>query len=326
MLSVILKEAIKRSSPLIDLTLSPLTLVSAICLKLIRQIGVQRMPVSKTIFNQIGVFPIRDHYYEPLFNSKYLKNSLSDDRCLPGIDLNVAEQLDLLSKFHYDLELVEFPINPTNKLEFHYNNRSFSSGDAEYFYSLIRHIKPNKIVEIGSGFSTLMAINAIRKNQSEDPTYSCEHICIEPYEMEWLKETEVKLERQLVEKVDKSLFSSLSKNDILFIDSSHVIRPQGDVLFEYLEILPILKTGVIVHIHDIFTPKDYLNQWIKNDVLFWNEQYLLEAFLSGNSDFRIIGALNFLTHHYPEELSKCCPILKKDIDKREPGSFWIVRN
>lgn len=171
-----------------------------------------------------------------------------------------------------------------------------------------------------------MVVNAINKNRLEAPEYSCEHICIEPYEMEWLEEVDVKLERQLVEKVDKSLFSSLSKHDVLFIDSSHIIRPQGDVLFEYLEILPILRSGVIVHIHDIFTPKDYLSQWILNEVRFWNEQYLLEAFLSGNSNFRIIGALNFLTHHYPQQLCQCCPILKQQISSREPGSFWMIKN
>jgi len=75
----------------------------------------------------------------------------------------------------------------------------------------------------------------------------------------------------------------------LFIDSSHIIRPQGDVLFEYLEILPILNAGVFVHIHDIFTPKDYLSEWILDGKVFWNEQYLLEAFLSFNTCFKIMG-------------------------------------
>ena len=90
-------------------------------------------------------------------------------------------------------------------------------------------------------------------------------------------------------------FAKDKKNDILFIDSSHIIRPQGDVLFEYLEILPILNPGVVVHIHDIFSPKDYLDNWIINDHLFWNEQYLLEAFLSFNNNSPFIdGLLNAL--------------------------------
>ena len=321
-----LKQAIIYISPLIDVILSPLTAVAALWLKTIRKIGVKEMPLSKTIFNRVGVFPIREHYYEPLFNFSSIKHSLRDDRVLPGIKLNVSEQLALIGKFDYNSELLQFPLEQKEKLEFYYNNPSFVSGDAEYLYNIIRYFKPRRLIEIGSGFSTLMAVNAICMNKSETSTYNCEHICIEPYEMNWLKEIDVKLERKLVENVDKSLFSSLSKNDILFIDSSHIIRPQGDVLFEYLEILPILNSGVIVHIHDIFTPKDYLNEWVLDEVRFWNEQYLLEAFLCNNSEFRVIGALNYLTHHYPQELSKCCPILKDQIADREPGSFWIVKN
>ena len=84
--------------------------------------------------------------------------------------------------------------------------------------------------------------------------------------------------RQKVEGLGKAVFAELEKGDILFIDSSHIIRPQGDVLFEYLESLPSLNRGVIVHIHDIFSPKDYLKEWVTNEVRFWNEQYLLEAF------------------------------------------------
>ncbi len=103
-----------------------------------------------------------------------------------------------------------------------------------------------------------------------------------------------------------------------------MIRPQGDVLFEYFEILPILKPGVLIHIHDIFTPKDYLEEWIQS-VCFWNEQYVLEAFLSYNSEFKIIGALNFLKHHYPDELTEACPVLRQQLEFREPGSFWLTR-
>lgn len=97
--------------------------------------------------------------------------------------------------------------------------------------------------------------------------------------------------RQGVEDVDKSLFSELGKDDILFIDSSHIIRPQGDVLFEYLELLPVLRAGVIVHVHDIFSPREYPKELVMDEVKFWNEQYLLEAFLTSNHEWRIVGAL-----------------------------------
>jgi hypothetical protein len=123
-----------------------------------------------------------------------------------------------------------------------------------------------------------------------------------------------------------TLFESLASGDILFIDSSHVIRPQGDVLFEYLSILPRLSHGVLVHIHDIFTPKDYLTEWVVNERRLWNEQYLLEAFISMNRGFRVIGALNFLKHHHPDPLGAKLPVLRQELSQREPGSFWIVRD
>jgi hypothetical protein len=129
----------------------------------------------------------------------------------------------------------------------------------------------------------------------------------------------------VVERVDKELFRTLGENDILFIDSSHMIRPQGDVLCEFLEILPLLNPGVLVHVHDIFTPKDYPDRWIKDQVLFWNEQYLLEGFLSFNKDFKVIGALNHLANHYQQQLASKCPIYAREHSVRQPGSFWMQR-
>jgi predicted O-methyltransferase YrrM len=273
----------------------------------------------------LGVLPIVDHYYQPLINpKKHLKKSLRDDRDLPGIDFNTAEQLDLLSKFNYNEELLEFPLQKRKDTEYYYNNYSFTSGDGEYLYNMVRHFKPGKIIEVGSGLSTLMILNGVNKNKMVNPDYVCRHICIEPYEKQWLEEINVELFRKKVEDVDKSLFEELDANDILFIDSSHMIRPQGDVLFEFLEVLPILKPGTIIHIHDIFTPKDYRDEWIYNHTL-WNEQYLLEAFLQFNNSFRIFGALNYLTHHYRKELAEKCPVFENQ-PAQEPGSFWMIKN
>ena len=114
-------------------------------------------------------------------------------------------------------------------------------------YQMIRSIKPTKIFEVGSGFSTLMAAKAILKNNEENSEYKCKHVCIEPYEMPWLESVGVVVVRKKVEDLALSFFSELKENDILFIDSSHIIRPQGDVLFEFLELLPSLNKGVIVN-------------------------------------------------------------------------------
>ena len=162
-------------------------------------------------------------------------------------------------------------------------------------------------------------------NQFENKNYTCNHTCIEPYEQPWLEQLDVKLIREKVEHLDYSIFKNLEKNDILFIDSSHIIRPEGDVLFEYLELLPLLKPGVIVHIHDIFTPKNYLDNWVITEHRLWNEQYILEAFLTLNKEFKIIGALNFLHHNYSDEFDKKHPLSAQN-KGHEPGGFWIQRN
>lgn len=310
----------------IDLVFSPLTFLSAVWLKFIRRKIVKFWSndslLSKKIFAKVGMFPIVDHYYEPLFNFQKLKYSLRKDRQLPGIDFNIKEQLEFISTFNYNEEFKLINGLPENKLTFSFNKGPFRSGDAEFLYNIIRKIKPKKVIEIGCGHSTLMAQHALSQNSIDNNADTCEHICIEPFENAWLEELPITVVRKLVEDVDPDFFKQLQENDILFIDSSHMIRPQGDVLFEFLQILPILNKGVVVHIHDIFTPKDYLSEWLIDGTLFWNEQYLLEAFLSFNSSFKIIGALNFLKHNYFKELSEKCPYLTFD---REPGSFWIKK-
>jgi predicted O-methyltransferase YrrM len=236
----------------------------------------------------------------------------------------VDVQLDFLNRFDFNQELLRFPLKEAEgKKAYYYHNIFYGSGDAEYLYSMIRLLKPSRLIEVGSGLSTLIAREAIQMNSRLDSTYRCEHVCIEPYENTWLKEAGVTLVRSAVELVDKRLFAELGVNDILFIDSSHIIRPQGDVLYLYQEILPIVRSGVFVHVHDIFTPKDYLDAWIVEKGLLWNEQYLLEAFLTFNKRFEIVGACNYLSHHHTEQFTAKCPVYAKEAGEREPGAFWI---
>ena len=120
------------------------------------------------------------------------------------------------------------------------------------------------------------------------------------------------------------IFEDLKANDILFIDSSHVIRPQGDVLHEYLQILGRLAPGVLIHVHDIFTPYDYIPEVVITDRRMWDQQYLLEAFLCFNRSFEVIGALNWLNREQRGLLTEACPVLVQE-QAREPCSFWLRR-
>jgi len=308
-----------------EIVLSPLTFLGGVWLGMSRRYGIHKLPVTRTILRRIGVFPIRDHYYEPMFNFAFGSGSDGNARPLPGLDLNVDGQLEFLSRFRFQDELRGFPLERTAKREFFYNNVSFGPGDAEYLYSLIRLVKPRRIIEIGCGSSTLMIRNAVDQNRTEDPAFKCDHTCIEPYENPWLQELEVNLIRRRLEELPASEFDSLDENDILFIDSSHVIRPGGEVLYAYLDILPRIKPGVFVHIHDIFTPFDYPDQWMRHFVRFWNEQYLFEAFLSGNPNFVTVGALFYLSRRHSEKVAEKFPILTSSMKYHQPTSFWIQR-
>jgi hypothetical protein len=204
-----MKSAITRMLPLIDLMLLPFVYLSAGILKRVRRVGVHKLPNCKNALLDIGVFPIRNHYYEPKFDYRDIKEPFSKDRNIPGIDWNVQEQLELLSAFSYAHELADLPREKPEQLGYYLENNNFKSGDAEYWYQIIRTIKPRRIIEIGSGNSTLMAIRAISANQLEDSAYQCEQVCIEPYEMSWLENTGVSVVRRKVEDMSVNSFPGL---------------------------------------------------------------------------------------------------------------------
>jgi hypothetical protein len=306
----------------LDLVLAILSIPSAGVFWVFRREGAERMPITRDLLRSLGVFPIRRHYYEPLFDTRHLAHDLAEDRALPGIDIDPEGQLRLLRELDYVSEL-QAPGWAGTYLgpEFELSKGAFLSGDAEFLYAFLRHLKPRRVFEIGSGMSTRIARQALVKNQAETGR-SVRHVCIEPYEMPWLEEVEgLEVVRRKVEDCPLGFFRELEAGDLLFIDSSHIIRPQGDVLFEYLSLLPALKSGTFVHVHDIFTPRDYPEEWVKDGVSFWNEQYLLEALLSNSPRYKVVAALNYLKKHHFDRLRAVCPFLSKD---REPGSFYLT--
>ena len=195
----ILNSAFVRRST--DILLSPVTLFSSIWYKFIRSGTARQMPVSEKIFMSVGVLPIRDQYYQPLINPrKHLQKPLNAPRVLPGIQWNIDEQLNLLKTFHYQEELLAIPMNEKDAqpLDFYYNNPSLCSADAELLYSVIRHFKPGRVIEVGCGYSTRLAVQAEKKNLGESAERTCTHICIEPYEMAWLEKLDVRVTRSKV--------------------------------------------------------------------------------------------------------------------------------
>jgi hypothetical protein len=129
--------------------------------------------------------------------------------------------------------------------------------------------------------------------------------------------------REPLQDVDLAVFERLERNDILFIDSTHVLKTGSDVQLEYLEILPRLASGVIVHIHDIFLPAEYPKAWLTDEHIFWNEQYLLQAFLAFNKGFEVLWAGSFMHLNHSDKLRDSFPGYAPE--RSWPGSFWLRR-
>lgn len=268
------------------------------------------------------------HFYEPVPDTRTLPDELwSKPSQLVGVDLNETAQLELLDQFVacFKTEYDSFPANKTSAPNQYYvHNAGFEEVDGEILYCMIRHFKPRTILEIGSGHSTYLAAQAALKNQAATGT-ECDLIAIEPYPSDALRQGFpglTKLVTKKVQEIPLSEFEKLQENDLLFIDSSHVLAIGSDVQYEYLEILPRLKKGVIIHLHDIFLPLEYPRDWVLKEYRFWTEQYLLQAFLSFNQSFEVLWAGSYMHVKHPDQLEAAFRNYRRD---KGPASFWLRR-
>ena len=272
------------------------------------------------------------HFYQPVPDTRGLPETVWNRPSeLVGIDMNDSEQLDLLrNRFpRFREEYERIPIKPIGEDGvFYLSNPLFGGVDALVAYCMVRQFQPRLIIEIGSGLSSLLLAQAAVTNGN--PNF----ICIEPFPREFLRKGFPGL-RSLIEKkvqdIDLDFFSQLESGDLLFIDSSHTVKIGGDVNYLFLEVLPRLKPGVIVHVHDIFLPFEYPREWTMGKFRFWSEQYLLQAFLNFNSEFEVLMAKRYLAHRYLEDLKATFPHLE-NLDALGPkqirwigGSFWMRR-
>lgn len=288
--------------------------------------------VKKTfpVWQKLGFHVSLNHFYEPVPDTSTLKEELWTGLSeLPGIDINDGGQQELLESFMKDFksEYDRFPESVAGAREpyqYYFDNNSFSSVDGELLYCMIRSFKPRRVIEVGSGFSTFIAAAAILKNREDDPGYDCSLSSIDPYPNNTVTQGFPGfsgVDHRQVQDVPVSTFSELGDNDILFIDSSHVLKIGSDVHYEFLEILPRLNRGVIVHVHDIFTPAEYPRKWVMKQKVFWNEQYLLQAFLAFNDSFEVLFGAAYMNYRWPDKLAQAFGSYKKGFSR--PGSFWI---
>ena len=213
-----------------------------------------------------------------------------------------------------------------DNLQYTLLNGAFEWMDARLLHYFLQKNKPRKIIEIGSGNSTLLTYNT-KKMFNLD----FDIICIEPYPSDYLKKLnnigEINLIESCLQDINLNIFTLLNKNDILFIDSSHVLKLDSDVMFYFTKIFPLLNNGVLIHIHDIFFPYDYPFNWLKQG-RFWNEQYFLYVFLQYNTKFKIKFCNSYAGYKYHDTLA----IIQKNVYERKigidnifsGGSIWLI--
>lgn len=283
------------------------------------------------IFYRQGFHLLRRHYYLPIPEAEDVGEDFwTRESAMIGVEMNDAGALELLNRLPaYMAEFrARFALTGTvEAAKFYLLNGSFMAIDAHMYYSLIRHFKPRRVVEIGSGFSTLLAGAACVQNGHDDGLTPY-LLAIEPYPARHLREGFPGLSElleQKVQEVDLDVFTSLEANDILFIDSTHALRAGGDVQLEFCEILPRLAPGVLVHVHDISLPRAYPRVYLDHH-LYWNEQYLLQAFLAFNQRFEVMWPGNYMLLRHPERVHEYFPeyeAMRAAYPSSEPTSFWM---
>ncbi|MGB8508947.1 MAG: class I SAM-dependent methyltransferase [Pyrinomonadaceae bacterium] len=280
-----------------------------------------------SLWERLGVHVTPNHFYQPIPDTRSISEELwRKPSELPGVRMREDAQLDLLAQMsarfrdEYDAFAREKTSVPH---QYHLENDQFNSVDAEMLHCMIRHFKPARVFEIGSGNSTYVAANAALMNHAQSG-HACELVAFEPYPNEVLEAGFpglTRLVRAKIQDVPLSEFELLGENDILFIDSSHVLKIGSDVQYEFLEVLPRLRPGVVVHVHDIFLPAEYPRKWVMEDRRFWTEQYLLQAFLAFNDSFEVLWGGSYMHLRHPDKLEAA--FNSYDSRRNWPGSFWM---
>lgn len=282
---------------------------------------------------QEGFLPVPVHFYSPIPDLNDLEQRrIWDKRSeLKGIDFRPEAQIALLKELgqSFGHECAWPPANTGNPVDFFTENDCFSYGCAASTHCLIRKYKPNLVIEIGSGMSSRVISKALGINKSTDPSRRPRYSIIDPYPSHFIKRelSEVEVMTTRVELLDPAFFDQLQANDILFIDSGHSVRIGSDVNSLFLEILPRLAPGVLVHIHDIHMPYEYHKVYATKESFrqFWTEQYLLQAFLSFNEQFEVLLGMYYLMKDQLETFRQAFPSYDPSKHLLMGASFWIRR-
>ncbi len=248
------------------------------------------------------------HFYSPIVDPTELAGRLDQiypaNPPTPGIDFNDASHLELiehgLARFMPGYDYPERGKDDAELDFFYTQNSQFSWLDARALFCFLRLWQPARVVEVGSGYSSLLISDVKRRFLAQHTTIQC----IEPFPRPFLHRAEMGFEliQKKVQDIPIKFFASLKAGDLLFIDSSHVCKTGSDVNYLYLQVLPQLQRGVRIHIHDIFLPHDYLKAWVIDENRSWNEQYLLQALLVFSSGFKVLFGNYYAFQRYPQHI------------------------
>ncbi|MFN0188040.1 MAG: class I SAM-dependent methyltransferase [Bacteroidia bacterium] len=268
------------------------------------------------------------HFYSTIVDVKEIEKrekyiwSRRDSLSIPAIDLHLNDQLNLVNEFYQYYQEMPFTDKKLAQLRFYFDNDYYSYTDASVLYFMMRHCRPKRIIEVGSGFSSAIMLdtNQLFFDNKIQLTF------IEPFpeRLKMLIRADdynfVNLFESNVQSVDLNIFKQLEEGDFLFIDSSHVSKTDSDLNYLLFEVLPLLKPGVMIHFHDIFYPFEYPKKWVQEG-RNWNEIYFLRAFLMYNPVFKIELFVDYLHAHHSECFAKL-PLLYKNTG----GCMWIKKN
>jgi hypothetical protein len=276
---------------------------------------------AKVLVGRAGFDLTRRHFYSPIPNG-VPERVWHERNPMRGITMDLDAQLTWLAERvgPYSSEF-QPPIRLTANYTYVYENASFGHGDADTLYAVVRSLKPRRIVELGSGHSSVVIRLALRGNRDEG--HDCAYQAYDPYPTDHLAGSDDPLPVVICgsEDLGDDVFGSLGPGDILFVDTTHTVKIGGDVVRIILDGLPLLAPGVFVHIHDVFLPYAYPRAFFTERELYWAEQYMLQAFLAFNASFEPVVGLHALSRDRRAELGRLIPSALAG----NPCSFWLRR-
>lgn len=272
----------------------------------------------------LHILPV--HYYSPIPDTR----DLSDDKSplyAQHINYNAPQALTTVRRYAQEYAQTFEAWRERrggDRSRYTPDNSAYHPGEAEVLYATVRSTRPRRIIEIGCGITTLIIAEALADARLDDPAYEWQYTCVEPFRPEYLRDPPAQVSEFLdepVQKLSPDRVAQLEAGDILFIDSTHVVRAQSDVLHEIMALLPVLRPGVMVHVHDIFLPYDYPSQWMHESRFFWGEQYMLYAYLLGNPGIEVVLPLHMLSRQHHDEMATLFPGI--DGAKMPPSAMWL---